>query len=98
MKKQTNPNIKAHLLRSAFYLLLVTICAIPFALAERNTINLGKQALRPALAQTGVDALKALLKPRIPGGCVPAWQSGPDQPPARYAFQAALGTDNMMTA
>ena len=63
MKKQTNPDIKAHLLRGAFYLLLlVAICAIPFALAERNTIKLGKPALRPAaLAQTGVDALKALL-------------------------------------
>src|SRR6266436_3979213 len=122
MKKQTNPNIKAHLLRSAFYLLLAAICTIPFALAERNTIKLGKPALRPviagtseaadsiqnynltmpvripaALAQTGVDALKALLKPRIPGGtCLPAWQPGPDQPPARYAFQAALGTDNML--
>src|SRR5437762_2983369 len=123
MKKQTNPNIKAHLLRGAFYLLLlVGICAIPFALAERNTIKLGKPALRQviagtseaadsiqnhnlsmpvripaALAQTGVDALKALLKPRIPGGtCIPAWQPGPDQPPARYAFQAALGTDNML--
>src|ERR1043166_4770649 len=99
MKKQTNPKIKAHLLRGAFYLLLlVAICAIPFALAERNTIKLGKPALRPAaLAQTGVDTLKALLKPRIPGGtCISAWQPGPDQPPARYAFQAALGTDNML--
>src|SRR6266487_5812000 len=25
-----------------------------------------------------------------------AWQPGPAQPPARYAFQAALGTDNML--
>jgi len=29
------------------------------------------------------------------GGPV-AWQPGPDQPPARYAFQAALGSDNML--
>ena len=96
MKKQTNPNIKAHLLRGAFYLLLlVAICAIPFTLAERNTIK--PVRIPAALAQTGVDALKALLKPRIPDGtCIPAWQSGPDQPPARYAFQAALGTDNML--
>jgi hypothetical protein len=37
MKKQNNPNIKAHLLRGAFYLLLlVTVCAIPLALAQRN--------------------------------------------------------------
>ena len=38
MKKQINPTIKAHLIRGAFYLLLlVTVCAIPFALAQRNS-------------------------------------------------------------
>ena len=38
MKKQINPTIKAHLIRGAFYLiLLVAVCAIPFALAQRNT-------------------------------------------------------------
>src|SRR5262249_53129311 len=37
MKKQTNPNIKAHLLRSGFCLiLLVVVCVIPFALAQRT--------------------------------------------------------------
>ena len=37
MKKQINPNIKAHLIRGTFYLLLLTgICAIPFALAQGN--------------------------------------------------------------
>ena len=37
MKKQINPTIKAHLIRSAFYLLLLlAVCAIPFALAQRN--------------------------------------------------------------
>jgi hypothetical protein len=37
MKKQINPNIKAHLIRGAFYLLLlVAVCAIPFALAQRS--------------------------------------------------------------
>src|SRR6266508_2005230 len=36
MKKQINPNIKAHLLRGAFYLLLlVTVAVIPFALGQR---------------------------------------------------------------
>src|SRR5436309_5015711 len=35
MKKQINPSIKAHLLRSALILLsLLVICAIPFALAQ----------------------------------------------------------------
>src|SRR5580704_5598097 len=37
MKKQINSNMKAHLIRSAFYLLLfIGVCAIPFALAQRN--------------------------------------------------------------
>src|SRR5262245_17488904 len=40
MKKQINPTIKAHLIRGAFYLLLlVTVCAIPFALAQRNKLS-----------------------------------------------------------
>ena len=35
MKKQINPTIKAHLIRSAFYLLLLlAVCAIPFVLAQ----------------------------------------------------------------
>jgi N-acetylneuraminic acid mutarotase len=38
MKKQINPTIKAHLIRSACYvLLLLAVCVIPFALAQRNT-------------------------------------------------------------
>src|SRR4029077_11578638 len=37
MKKQIKPNIKAHLIRSTFYvLLLLAVCVIPFALAQRN--------------------------------------------------------------
>ena len=35
--KKSNPTIKAEILRSAFYLLLLlSVCAIPFALAERS--------------------------------------------------------------
>jgi hypothetical protein len=46
MKKQINPSIKAHLVRGAFYLLLlISICAIPFALAQRNA---GKQTVMRA--------------------------------------------------
>src|SRR5205823_4574016 len=38
MKKQINPTIKAHLIRSAFYVtLLLAVCVIPFALAQRTT-------------------------------------------------------------
>ena len=45
MKKQTNSTIKAHLIRGAFYLLLA-VCVIPFALAQRNTTN--RSAAKPA--------------------------------------------------
>ena len=38
MKKQINLSTKAHLLRGAFYLLLLlAVCVIPFALAQRTT-------------------------------------------------------------
>jgi hypothetical protein len=38
MKKQINPSMKAHLIRGAFYLLLLlAVCLIRFAFAQRNT-------------------------------------------------------------
>lgn len=40
MKKQNNQSIKAHLIRSALYvLLLVAVCVIPFALAQRTATS-----------------------------------------------------------
>ena len=37
MKKQSYPKIQAHLIRGAFYvILLVTVCALPFALGQRK--------------------------------------------------------------
>src|SRR5882724_8820497 len=51
MKKQINPTIKAHLIRGAFYLLLlVAVCAIPFALAQRNTIKRVNPASKSKMA------------------------------------------------
>ena len=48
MKKQINPTIKAHLIRGAFYLLLLlAVCAIPFALGQRNA---KKSAAKPNVA------------------------------------------------
>src|SRR5215469_5317746 len=38
MKKQISISTKAHLLRSAFYvILLMAVCVIPFALGQRDT-------------------------------------------------------------
>src|SRR5262249_13515848 len=46
---QTNPNIKAHLLRGAFYLLLlVAVGLVPFALAQRSTIKQSPPSTLPS--------------------------------------------------
>src|SRR6266481_6581330 len=60
MKKQ-NSSIKAHLIRSAFYvLLLLAVCVIPFTLAQRNV---GKQsAVHPM--QLAPSAAASALAPK----------------------------------
>ena len=61
MKKQINPNTKAHLIRSAFYvLLLLAVCVIPFALAQRNTPK-RSVATKSKVTATKVAANKAQL-------------------------------------
>ena len=71
MKKQINPTIKAHLIRSAFYvLLLLAVCVIPFALAQRNTTK--RTATEPrattnlaaAGKQSGAPASLVGVKPK----------------------------------
>ena len=81
MKKQLNPTIKAHLIRSAFYLLLLLgVCAIPFALAQRNA---GKRSQAtnmsqllasrlPTTSNVGAVASKIALPPNPPLPAVPA--------------------------
>ena len=60
MKKQINSTIKAHLIRGAFYLLLlVAVCAIPFALAQGNATKRGV-------------ASKLATAPVAPGAAQPA--------------------------
>jgi len=103
MKKQIGSKMKAHLIRGACYLLLlIGVCAIPFALAERNTTKPGKPSLRPVTV--GISAATDSIQkynlsiragsPTSRSTC--GWQPGPDQPPSRYALQAALGSDNML--
>ena len=63
MKKQINPTIKAHLIRGAFYLLLlVAVCAIPFALAARNTAA-GRMS---RIASNPILLVFPLLRRRVP--------------------------------
>src|SRR5438874_1227275 len=76
MKKQINPTIKAHLIRGAFYLLLlVAVCAIPFALAQRTT---KRTTAKPSVVRQGMAANRAAGGPKV-------------LPPATGAVSAALG-------
>src|SRR5947209_6563779 len=54
MKKQINPSIKAHLLRSALMLLsLLAICAIPFALAQSR----GRGTAKPDMPKSPAEPI-----------------------------------------
>src|SRR5215471_1669211 len=56
MKRQINPTIKAHLIRGAFYLLLlVAVCAIPFALAQSRSRGAAKQGFAKPLTAANPD-------------------------------------------
>jgi hypothetical protein len=58
VKKQTSPPVKAHLLRSALVLLsLLAICAMPFALAQRNLA-------KPSISKPAAQPIPAV--PRVP--------------------------------
>ena len=60
MKKETNSTIKAHLISGAFYLLLlVAVCAIPFALAQRN-------ASKRSVAKPNLSAIAKLRQTAPP--------------------------------
>ena len=61
MKKQINPTIKAHLIRGAFYLLLLlAVCAIPFALAQSRSRGTAKRSVAKPSIQPNVTANKDL--------------------------------------
>ena len=103
MKKQINPTIKAHLIRGAFYLLLLmAVCAIPFALAQRNATKRGvAHPVAKFASQSNADSRflpydvrKAPSLPRT--SQVPLKSSGPlaahiiTAPPAPKAPQVVL--------
>ncbi len=84
MKKQINPTIKAHLIRGAFYLLLLlAVGAIPFALAQRNT---GKRITAEQIAIVNGHKTVPLSAGAIPGKPVSA---------AAAAAQSQMRNDTM---
>ena len=76
VKKQNKSTIKAHLIRGAFYLLLLAVvCAIPFALAQRaisapaaTDISQTVQLQLPQYIVTGTSADQRVLNAAVPGG------------------------------
>src|SRR6266487_3683589 len=96
MKKQINPTIKAQILRSAFILLsLVAICAIPFALAQRNTTkrSVAKPAAKPnlALVPTATGMQAAPHDARAVSPQLPYDVRGIPNPPTRSSSAATSG-------
>src|SRR6266481_124990 len=88
MKKQINPTIKAHLIRGAFYLLLLLVaCAIPFALAQRNAAkrNVAKPAASSNLAANAHLTPLSNLKPASNPGA-----GGPQVAPPASGVQRAI--------
>lgn len=103
MKRQNNQSIKAHLIRSALYLLLlVAVCVIPFALAQRTATSRSiapatSHNLNPETAPTSTEAGQG--RPMVSSGAidvpstVPAFPKDPqvvlyDQ----YDNASAIGT------
>src|SRR6516165_10204114 len=67
MKKQINPTIKAHLIRGTFYLLLLlAICAIPFALAQSRSRWTAKRSVATPNPETK-DVSRATGPVVLPG-------------------------------
>src|SRR4029077_16863204 len=86
MKKQNEPNIKAHLLRGAFYLLLlVAVCVTPFALGQRNTTKQSAVAAPLFLAPTSVATL-----PNSDNPSSGTWSVTGSLNTARYVHTATL--------
>lgn len=83
MKKQISPSIKAYLIRGAFYLLLlVAVCAIPFALAQRHV---GKSRFPGTKGRHNVE--------RPQGTCPTPWAFVADMPvDIEYNAGASDGT------
>ena len=85
MKKQINPTIKAHLVRSAFYvLLLLAVCVIPFALAQPRSRGIIQRALSK-VSGAGTSAHRYSLQNP------PATYRPPGQPPAQAQPKAKGG-------
>src|ERR1043166_3315027 len=92
MKKQ-NPSIKAQIIRSAFILLsLIAVCAIPFALAQRNAAKRSAQSKKAPAPSQSVMSPGGVLPPLSPWTVVAPYPSSIESPAvtndATFAYSA----------
>src|SRR4029077_5413191 len=96
MKKQNNPSIKAHLLWSALILLvLLAVCAIPFALAQRQTAK-RSVVTKPDSAAAKISGIDLSQIPKFPYSSVrtrgaKAKTVGQSQLPAKTSGPIGVG-------
>jgi len=103
MKKQNNQSIKAHLIRSAVYvLLLVAVCVIPFALAQRTATSrsitpASSHNLNPETAPASSEAAQG--QPIVSSGAIGVPSGVPPYPKEpqvvlydQYDNASAIGT------
>ncbi len=92
MKRQVHPTIKAHLIRSAFYvLLLLTVCVIPFARAQQLPKASSDPGVRPILIKPIPKFPEVILYDQLDNPGAISWvsQEFPDMPD----FTAFLADD-----
>jgi len=97
MEKQINPTIKAHLLRSGFYVILLSaVCVIPFALGQRDTTgrNFAKRV------SPSVSSVPGWVSPALSSWSIVANYPAVIQSPAvstdgTYAYSGG-GSDNFV--
>jgi hypothetical protein len=102
MKKQINPTIKAHLIRGAAYvLLLLAVCVIPLALAQRNAkqsaaagkmSRLSSTASRSQLSPLTSARAQAARIPAMPASQVPKTASA-----SRLSVPVATGLEKRVS-
>ena len=109
MKKQIKPNIKGHLIRGAFYLLLfLAVSLIPFAFGQRSTANRITSANTRQLPSMSSDsdvstASPALLTPEFPTGFIlwDQYNNPATEPPVNIGsqeFEPAMAAFNDQAA
>src|SRR5262245_48251362 len=102
MKKQINSTSKAHLVRGAFYLMLIGVAAIPFALAHNRPTNARSQlkqhqevAVRSIPSQTlGIDESVAWQNDTVHDGYNPA---SPLVPPLGARWSRDLSSSGVIS-